>query len=221
MTDDISLSQGLLLYLILLAGVCLHEWAHAYVADKLGDSTPRLDGRTTLNPAAHFDPVGTALMPLLIIFVIPFFAPFGWGKRIILNPDNFVNSRRSEIIVWSAGPVMNLCLALGISLAGGIAFRLGIDLRSLISSVVIINTILLVLNMLPFPPLDAGHILRLATRMREETFVLLSQWSFLLLLFLIFFFPPFRAAVDFIFKSFLVANQMAFSAGSGGGRLFF
>jgi len=77
MTDDISLSQGLLLYLILLAGVCLHEWAHAYVADKLGDSTPRLDGRTTLNPAAHFDPVGTALMPLLIIFVIPFFAPFG------------------------------------------------------------------------------------------------------------------------------------------------
>jgi Zn-dependent protease len=100
MTDSISITEGLLLYLILMASVCLHEWAHAVVADRLGDPTPRLDGRTTLNPAAHFDMVGTCIMPLVIIFLIPFFAPFGWGRRIILNPSNFRNPLQFQSYIF-------------------------------------------------------------------------------------------------------------------------
>lgn len=218
--NDFSLTTGLLLYIILVASVCLHEWAHATVANLLGDATPRLDGRTTLNPAAHFDPVGTGIMPLAIIFVIPFFAPFGWGKPIALNPQHFKNPSKGEMLVWSAGPALNLFLALGVSFLGGIAYRMGFDLRSLLTTIIFINTILLILNLLPFPPLDAGHLLRLATNMREETFMKLSQWSFLILLFLIFFVPPFRATVHFFFNLFLALNQAIFALGSGGGRLF-
>lgn len=220
MTESITLSEGLLLYLILMASVILHEWAHAVVADRLGDSTPRLDGRTTLNPVAHFDLVGTCIMPLVIIFLVPFFAPFGWGKRIILNPSNFDKPQSAEILVWCAGPLLNFVLTLAAGLLGGLAFRLGIDLRSLVLSVVIINGILLVLNVLPFPPLDGGHVLRLLTDMREETFIRFSQWSFLILLGLILFVPPFRAAVDFIFQLILSASQFAFSLTSGGAGLF-
>lgn len=220
MTEDVSISQGLLLYLILMASVCLHEWAHAFVADRFGDPTPRLDGRTSLNPAAHFDPIGTGLMPLAIIFLIPFFAPFGWGKRIILNAYNFDRPKLAEISVWSAGPLMNLLLSLVASFLGGIAWRFGYDASSLVVNIVKINAILLLLNVLPFPPLDGGHVLRLLTNMREEMFVTFSQWGFLILLGLIFFVPPFQAALNFILSIILALNQMAFSLSSGGALLF-
>lgn len=220
MTEDVSITQGLLLYLILFASVCLHEWAHAFTADRFGDPTPRLDGRTSLNPSAHFDLVGTGIMPLAIIFLIPFFAPFGWGKRIILNSYNFDRPKLAEVSVWLAGPFMNLAIALVASLVGGIAWRFGYDASSLVTNIVKINAILLLLNILPFPPLDGGQILRLATDMRDEMFATLSQWGFLILLGLIFFVEPFQAALDFILTLILALNQLIFSLSSGGALLF-
>src|SRR3989338_2044892 len=88
--------------LSLLAAITVHEFAHAYAADRLGDPTPRLQGRLTLNPLVHLDPIGT-----LLLFVIG----FGWGKPVQFDPYNLENPKRDAAIISFAGPVSNLILA--------------------------------------------------------------------------------------------------------------
>ncbi len=162
-TDPLTIFFLVLVFLIILAFVIsLHEAAHAYFANLLGDPTARLLGRVTLNPTAHIDPIGTILVPLLLI-TLPLLAHsrpgfiFGWAKPTPVNPLNFANPRRDSALVASAGPASNFSMAI----AASILFRL--LPVSIIQDVLLLfiwlNLLLGVFNLLPIPPLDGFKVL--------------------------------------------------------------
>lgn len=184
-----DLQQGIILYLILLGSLSVHEWAHAYVADKLGDNTPRSQGRITFNPVAHIDPIGTVLIPLFMIFFSPGFAIFGWGKPVMVNPRNFSNWKRDDILVSMAGPASNLAICLIIAILGGILMRFEPQFGGLIIQVLMINSILIIFNLLPIPPLDGSHVMKHLVGMSEETYARIAMWGILILLVVINFQP--------------------------------
>jgi Zn-dependent protease len=141
--------------LALLAAVTVHEFAHAYVADRLGDPTPRAHGRLTLNPLAHLDLIGTVLILLV---------GFGWAKPVPITPTNFTNWRRDTVIVAAAGPLANVTLLFVL----GIPFKLGLlpayglgagPISVLLLTMMQINAMLAVFNLIPIPPLDGSKIL--------------------------------------------------------------
>lgn len=146
-----------------LIAITFHEFAHAFVADKLGDDTPRLQGRLTLNPIAHLDPVGSILLV---------FAGFGWGKPVMINPRRFtrkINMTTGEALVSIAGPAMNFILAIVFSIifftiikvAPTFIFdQVGMIIMNLLQITIIINIGLGVFNLVPLPPLDGSKILK-------------------------------------------------------------
>lgn len=139
--------------LALLVAITIHEFAHAWMAVRLGDPTPKLQGRLTLNPLAHLDPLGT-LMLLLV--------RFGWGKPVQFDPFNLENPRRDAAIISLAGPTSNILLAtilsilLKISLVTSVALPFAVQV---IPPFIFLNVILAVFNLLPVHPLDGGKIL--------------------------------------------------------------
>ena len=150
---------------ILFLSISFHEAAHAWMAYRCGDDTAKLLGRLTLNPAAHIDPMGTLLMPLMmILFNIPL---IGWGKPCPVNPHKFHNYMKGEILVSLAGPASNIVLVI----LGSLALRLlialaksGTNVSVLIGffgSFVGLNIVLCIFNLVPIPPLDGSHVLRL------------------------------------------------------------
>lgn len=178
--------------IVLLVAFTIHELAHAYTADHLGDPTPRRQGRITLNPLAHLDPFGTIM--LLI-------SGFGWAKPVMVNPLNMRgNYRTSMAIVALAGPLSNIVMAVLFA----IPFRLGLmqasmgsggvipSMGSLFTQFVFINVVLALFNLIPVPPLDGYKILQgilpaeMAYQLRP-----LEQYGFLILIFLIFLLPNF------------------------------
>jgi Zn-dependent protease len=176
--DPIVIRDGLLTFIVLLASLCVHEWAHAIVADMLGDDSPRADGRVTLNPAAHIDMIGTIIMPLVCIFVLGTrFAFFAWAKPVIVNPSNFKHPRRDELLVTLAGPAANFAIALVAVVAGALLVVAHPRLAELIQRVVMMNVGLGVFNMLPIPPLDGGLIFSHIVGMSRETFLNISRYS--------------------------------------------
>ena len=112
---DSNIADGLIQYLMLVALLTFHEFGHAWTAMKCGDDTARLQGRVSLNPVVHIDPIGTVLLPLLMIFM-PGAGRFliGWAKPVPVNPYNLNQPRRDDILVTMAGPGMNLLLAFGL-----------------------------------------------------------------------------------------------------------
>ena len=183
--QQIDLQQGLVLYLILLASLSVHEWAHAIVADRLGDHTPRSQGRVTLNPVAHIDPIGTVLLPLMMILFPLGFALFGWGKPVQVNPRNFSKPVRDDLLVSMAGPASNLSICLLVSVIGGIALNIVTQqeqLVELLRMVLFINVLLTVFNLIPIPPLDGSHVLKHAIGMSDETYYNFARWGFLIIL---------------------------------------
>lgn len=181
--DPSKLREGAIFYIVLVASLCIHEWAHAVTADKLGDDTPRLQGRVTLNPLAHMDLFGSVIFPLLSIFVLPGGLLFGWGRPVMINPSNFTPHRvRGEVLTTLAGPLSNLVLALLAAVIGGIAFRADPRTLELVRVALTLNVALAVFNLIPLPPLDGGQLLRHAVGMSEETFFAISRWGFLILL---------------------------------------
>ncbi len=162
----------------IIIAMVVHEYAHARVAVALGDFTPRMAGRLTLNPAAHLDPIG--LLMLLI-------AHFGWAKPVQINPYNFSNPRRDDILVSLAGPASNLITAfltlLAIILLVKFDFPMSDGMQLVLNFIMIININFAIFNMLPIPPLDGSHILKqllpydLAVRYAE-----LERYSFLFLI---------------------------------------
>ena len=180
--------QKIILFLVLLASISIHEWAHAFVADKLGDPLPRLQGRVTLDPRAHIDPLGTVLIPLVMIFLSPGFAILGWGKPVMISLPNPKTRTRDDLLITMAGPLSNLLIALVATALFAVwaSFApVSQNIANLYTLVVYLNCILFVFNLIPIPPLDGSHFLKHAIRMKDETYRNLARYGFLILIVLI------------------------------------
>ncbi len=139
-----------------IIGLTVHEYAHAFVAYKLGDNTAKLQGRLTLNPLKHIDWLGFFLIVV---------AGFGWAKPVIINPENFKKKHRDEILVSLAGPFSNLLLAVLLFVltrllvsSSYIQTDFGVTLTNLLFVSGYINIALFVFNLIPIPPLDGSHL---------------------------------------------------------------
>ena len=165
----------------LLTAMTIHEYAHARVAVAMGDFTPRLAGRLTLNPVAHIDPIGLLML---------FFAQFGWAKPVMINPRNFKEWRKGELLVSLAGPAANLLMALMGTLLLGACWKMGIAeqwIYKVLQLVIIYNINFAVFNMIPLPPLDGSKVL-MSFLPGEWAYKLagLERYSFLILIILVF-----------------------------------
>ena len=162
MSSDIS---GFLLTALIVApgiilAITLHEASHGYVAWKLGDDTAYRLGRVTFNPLRHIDPLGTIILPALLVFTTGFM--FGYAKPVPVNFRRLHNPRRDMVLVAAAGPAMNFLIAL----ASAIALRLVPETATMTTSVIseifiysiFFNVILAIFNMIPLPPLDGGRV---------------------------------------------------------------
>jgi Zn-dependent protease len=175
------LLEAALMAVVLLFSVIVHEVAHGYVALLNGDPTARMLGRITLNPVPHIDPVGTILLPLILLLSHAGIL-FGWARPVPVNPLNYRNYRWGEFAVSAAGPVSNLVLAAVFSLL----LRLGlgnVGLVKLASFGVSINIFLALFNLIPIPPLDGSHILAiLLPRDLARLYAYLEPVGFVLIL---------------------------------------
>ena len=161
-SDPMGWMINTLMYIpAIIIGLCFHEYAHAVVAYKLGDNTPKMQGRVTINPAAHLDIVGLAALV---------FCGFGWGRPVMINPANFRNRRRDELFVSLAGVAMNLVIAVifafvakALLVFSGVEFAttssIGTIIWQMISYVIYINLVLMIFNLIPCPPLDGFSII--------------------------------------------------------------
>ncbi len=177
---------------VLLFSVVMHECAHGYVASLCGDDTARYAGRITLNPIPHIDPFGSILFPLLLIITdSPFF--IAWAKPVPVNPMNFRNPRRDDILVSLAGPATNFLLAFFFTFLaivgqvglGSLPFLASLvkALRTLCGYGIWINLLLAIFNLIPIPPLDGSHILReLLPQRAAFEFDRVSRYGFILLI---------------------------------------
>ena len=175
----------------LVIAITIHEFSHALAAERLGDPTPRLMGRLTLNPLAHLDPLGTLM--LLI-------ARFGWGKPVQFDPFNLRNPRRDGAIISLAGPVSNLLLAILCSILLRIIFSSGLLapssfsgvgfvylIISLLQPVIVLNVVLAVFNLIPIHPLDGFKIVEgILPEEHARQWKEMEPYGLLFLLFLIF-----------------------------------
>jgi len=163
---DINVAQIFISFIVLLFSLTVHEMAHAWTADRLGDPTARLLGRVSLNPLVHADPVGTVLFPLIAMITG---APLiGWAKPVPVNVRQLRHHRRDYVLVAAAGPASNLLMAVT---AGCLLAVLPISpqtldeanvsapLATFLSQAMRLNVLLAVFNMIPIPPLDGGNVL--------------------------------------------------------------
>ncbi|MFP6900559.1 MAG: site-2 protease family protein [Opitutales bacterium] len=188
LATSVDLQEGLVLYLILVASLSVHEWAHAFSADKLGDPLPRAQGRVTLNPLAHIDLIGTVILPLAMIFLNPGFAIFGWGKPVQVSLPNPRTRVRDDLLITGAGPLSNLALALVGACIGGFvlgAFPNASSFRGMFEIFILLNCLLFLFNLIPVPPLDGSRFLKHAVGMSEETYAGFARYGFLVILVLI------------------------------------
>jgi len=143
---------------ILVVSVVIHEVAHGFAANWLGDPTARLQGRLTLNPIPHVDPMGSVILPAILALSGSTFL-FGWAKPVPYNPYNFQRGGRwGEALVAAAGPAANIAIALMF----GLLIRLGVlpvEVVSLGISIVFLNVLLAIFNLVPIPPLDGSKVL--------------------------------------------------------------
>ena len=184
--------QGIAIFALpVVLAITLHEAAHGYVAKQYGDLTAYAQGRVTLNPLRHIDPMGTVIVPLLLLAVgSPYL--FGWAKPVPVNFGNLRHPKRDMLWVAAAGPGANLLMAF----LWALVFKLGLAIPEsnfsepmllMGQAGILINVILLVLNLLPLPPLDGGRIaVSLLPQRIAYRFAQIEPYGFIILLALLF-----------------------------------
>lgn len=186
--DELTIMQKIAVWSIpVIFAITLHEVAHGWVAMKFGDRTAELQGRLTINPLKHIDPIGTIIVPIALLIMGGFI--FGWAKAVPVNPSNFKNPRRDMAWVAVAGPVSNFIMALFWAVIARIGY--GLDAQPDIGQFmtytgaagVAINLVLMVLNLIPIPPLDGSRVLSafLSPRL-AYTYNRLEPYGFFILL---------------------------------------
>lgn len=208
-----SITDILLRIPAIIIAFAFHEFAHAFVADKLGDDTPRLQGRLTLSPLVHLDPIG------LIMIIL---SGFGWAKPVQVNPRNFKNYKRDDTLVSVAGPLSNLAIAVVFGLIIKILSmtnmfvilgdEVGKNLLLILAKIIEINVVLFVLNLLPIPPLDGSSILENLTNIDKFDFYqLIKRYSFIIIIILLMtnvldyiIFKPATVIITFIYQIFML-----------------
>ncbi|MEZ5125808.1 MAG: site-2 protease family protein [Thermoleophilia bacterium] len=158
MSDGDLLLRFLVMLPLLIVSLAAHELAHGYIADRLGDSTPRDEGRLTLNPIAHMDLWGT------IVLVVTFLGSggsffFGWAKPIPVVSQHFRSPQRGMMLVGAAGPAANICLALMCAGLVWLTFSWSVFIAQALALAFLLNVVLATLNLLPIPPLDGSRVL--------------------------------------------------------------
>lgn len=191
---------------ILIFSIIIHEFSHGAVANSLGDPTAKYAGRLTLNPIKHLDPIGSIILPIFLIFTTG--KGIGWAKPVPINPNNFRDQKYGSFKVALAGPASNLMVALifGLLLRVLVSFDfISLNLYSIFTFIVSINILLAVFNLVPIPPLDGSHILfTFLPDSMQRTKIFLSQFGFLILIFLIFLFPPFFKILIYLVNGMFV-----------------
>ncbi len=206
--------ETIIIIVVLILSIVLHEVAHGYAANWLGDPTARLAGRLTLNPVSHIDPLGSVIVPAMLYLSSSGFM-FGWAKPVPYNPYNLSNQRWGEAIVAFAGPATNFILAIIFALLIRSAGMLGLSASflELAGYIVFINVLLGCFNLIPFPPLDGSKVLEafLPLRLRlgyREFGMKIERLGFLMSFVIIFVFimvlwEPFFSVIRFV-ANFLV-----------------
>jgi len=186
-----SLRSIALMLPAIVLGLTFHEYAHGLAAYKLGDNTARSQGRLTINPAAHVDPVGLILL---------FLAGFGWAKPVPINPLNFKGDmRRGVLLVSLAGPATNLLLAIAAAIIWGALAGLKLPyFNDIMMYMIQINVVLAIFNLIPVPPLDGSKILAGILPGRQEWLYKMEAYGMIILILLIF-----TGAIGFIFNIFV------------------
>lgn len=206
--------DGIFYVVILIMSVVVHEFAHGYVAYRLGDNTARVAGRLTLNPLKHLDLFGSVFLPLLLILSKAGFV-IGWARPVPYNPNNLRNGKRGNIMVSVAGIIANLTIAVLFGLLIRFAPEFGLPLYTsdpylihpfykITTIIVFTNLVLALFNLIPIPPLDGSKILfSLLPYQFRHIQNFLERWGMFVLLFFIIFLWSKVAPVIYITFSFI------------------
>ncbi|MBU2571713.1 MAG: site-2 protease family protein [Gammaproteobacteria bacterium] len=192
MMNELSLIQRIIVWVIpVIFAITVHETAHGWVAKKYGDNTAKMLGRLTLNPLKHIDPVGTILLPGILLLTGTGFI-FGWAKPVPVDARNFKNPRQDMAIVALAGPVSNLLMAVGWALIARVGVMINVDFMTLPMiywgiAGISINLVLALINLIPIPPLDGSRVVSgiLPNRWAWQ-YNKLERYGFLILLLMLF-----------------------------------
>ena len=193
-----DIPQILISLFVVLFAITIHEASHGWAAYKMGDPAAHAMGRITLNPVAHIDPIGTILLPLILVVMGA--PPFGWAKPVPVNPLNLRDPRRDNLIISAAGPLSNfsvafiafLCLKLLLFLNPNLLYSSrgfpgpAEGIFMILYWTIIINVILAVFNLIPIPPLDgSGVLMGLISEEAAEKYEQIRPYGFMILLVLI------------------------------------